>query len=142
MRGPVKILGTTERGAFARAAAMARSALRVACRSRRLAGVAVELHIVSDETMAQLRWQSLRKRGPASVLSFPAERGYPYPPGGKTAPRYLGEIYLAPRYARRKGYSLARLAVHGLLHLCGYTHDAAHDSMNMEAEERRLLSGG
>lgn len=140
MRGPVKILGTAERAAFARAATVARKALRAACRVRRLSGVVVELHIVSDETMARVRWQSLRKRGPASVLSFPAERGYPYPPGGAASPRYLGEIYLAPRYARAKGYSLAQLAVHGLLHLCGYTHDAAHDTMKMEAEERRLLA--
>lgn len=92
--------------------------------------------------MAHVRWRSLRKRGPASVLSFPAERGYPYPPGGKSSRRYLGEIYLAPDYARAKGYSLTHLAVHGLLHLHGYTHDAAHDTMEMEAEERRLLTRG
>lgn len=82
------------------------------------------------------RWR--RKNRPTDVLSFPAGT---VDPDGR---RHIGDIALclevAAIQARRRGHSLAReaalLALHGLLHLLGYDHEA--DRGEMEALERRL----
>jgi len=51
----------------------------------------------------------------------------------------LGEIFLAPEYVRDHGEDIVFLAVHGLLHLLGYTHDGERDSIKMERKEREII---
>jgi probable rRNA maturation factor len=64
------------------------------------------------------------------VLSFPVdERG---PPAG---PRELGDVVICPEHAE----DLIEAVVHGVLHLCGYDHEA--DEGEMLALQRRVLEG-
>jgi probable rRNA maturation factor len=106
-----------------------------------------EVFLVADAAMGRLNWRTRRKRGPTTVLSFPVcvgrhalstVEGFPRPDLGGRG-RYLGEIYLAPDCARRRAMPLGLLAVHGLLHLLGYTHKGKRDTIDMEREEKRLL---
>jgi probable rRNA maturation factor len=59
----------------------------------------------------------------------------------------LGEIYLSPGVARRQARELgepfprevARLAVHGLLHVLGYEHDTPPSRRRMLARQERYV---
>lgn len=97
----------------------------------------VELHLVSDQTMRKLNRAFRKKNVPTNVLSFEAKADFPRPDiaGGGA---FLGEIYLAPDVIRERGESLPCLALHGLLHLAGYTHTQARDRITMERVELRL----
>ncbi len=89
--------------------------------------------IVSDRRMRALNRQFRGKDAVTDVLSFPAEsRGF------------LGDIVIADGVAKRQakeaGHKIQTeirvLALHGLLHLLGYDHDA--DDGKMARAEARL----
>lgn len=93
----------------------------------------VSIAIVSDRRMRALNRQFRGKDKVTDVLSFPAhERGF------------LGDIVIAAgvskQQAREAGHSpvteLRVLALHGLLHLLGYDHEA--DDGRMARAEARL----
>jgi probable rRNA maturation factor len=60
---------------------------------------------------------------------------------------YLGDVIIsleraraqAPRFGNDREAELARLIVHGLLHLLGYDHHRPQDGRRMKAAERRGL---
>jgi probable rRNA maturation factor len=98
---------------------------------------AVTVAIVPDARVHALNRHFRKKNTPTDVLSFPAEqRGY------------LGDVVIAAgvakRQAREAGHSLQTelrvLALHGLLHLLGYDHEA--DDGRMARTERRLRAKG
>jgi probable rRNA maturation factor len=62
------------------------------------------------------------------VLSFPIDDSGPTP-----GPRELGDVVICPEHT----HDLAEAVVHGVLHLCGYDHDA--DDGEMLALQRRVL---
>lgn len=89
---------------------------------------------------AGIRELNARFRGmdrPTDVLAFPLpdEEGY------------LGDVIIslerargqAPRFHNDPESELARLIVHGLLHLLGYDHHRPQDGRRMKAAERRAL---
>lgn len=88
-------------------------------------------------------WRGINKT--TDVLSFPTDRSAPTPRG---VPRHLGDIVIATGVARvqaaeaRHAYAteLRVLALHGLLHLLGYDHEA--DEGQMARLERRLRRKG
>jgi len=117
-------------------------------------GSSVSLTFVRDPAMRELNRAHRGKDAPTDVLSFPL-----YPPGafdrgGATRPRphrheaerMLGDIVVSVDTARRQAAEydaplareLARLLVHGVLHLAGHDHLDAGERAVMEAEERRL----
>lgn len=61
---------------------------------------------------------------------------------------YLGDVIIsleraraqAPRFQNDPEAELARLIVHGLLHLLGYDHHRPQDGRRMKAAERRALA--
>ena len=104
----------------------------------RAARGAVSIAIVSDRTMQTLNQAHRRVDHATDVLSFPAQ--------SESGPRpaFLGDIAIArgiaAQQAKRAGHSarteLRILALHGLLHLLGYDHEA--DSGEMARTEDRL----
>ena len=95
----------------------------------------LSIAIVSDRRMRALNRQFRGKDYATDVLSFPSE-----------ARGFLGDIVIASgvlkRQARDAGHSpaveLRVLALHGLLHLLGYDHDADDGKMaRVEAQLRR-----
>jgi probable rRNA maturation factor len=96
---------------------------------------------VSDARMKALNRQFRGKDNVTDVLSFPADA----PPAREArARRFLGDIVIAAGVAKKQakaaGHSLNTevrvLALHGLLHLLGFDHDA--DDGKMARVEARL----
>lgn len=100
--------------------------------------VALRLFLIGNISMRRLNKEFRGKDRPTTVLSFEAGEEFPYPEAGETR-SYIGEIYLAPRYIAGENESVERMAVHGCLHLLGYTHKKKSDRMEMERQERRVL---
>ena len=102
---------------------------------RRLHLAEVTIACVPDRVSERLHRRFLKKRGPASVLSF----SY----GGA-----VGELVLAPgrirREAAREGerslVRLRRLIAHGMLHLLGHHHEESRRQAHVfEKFEQKLL---
>jgi probable rRNA maturation factor len=100
--------------------------------------------LVSDRQIRALNQRYRGKPAPTDVLSFPAALD------GLQPEPHLGDIVIATgvarRQAREQGHSYATelrvLALHGLLHLLGYDHDAPGDRGRMRRAEARLRRRG
>ena len=102
---------------------------------------AVSVFLVKDEEIRKLNKQFRRKNKTTNVLSFSETASFPHPELGvpKSAPKLLGEIYLAPDYIRKNKEKVSLLVIHGLLHLFGYTHKGRRDRIEMEKKEQEIL---
>lgn len=97
----------------------------------------VALLFTSDASVQALNGRYREMDKPTNVLAFPAPDSEGYP----------GDIALAYETCRREaeaaGISLldraAHLALHGFLHLNGYTHDEEDDAARMEKLETEAL---
>ena len=109
----------------------------------------VAVRLVGEGEMARLNERYRKKKGPTDVLSFPAAEDTGKPGTlnqqvRKARGKFLGDIAISPRVARRNAKALARelpeelkvLILHGLLHLLGYDHET--DRGEMERIEVRL----
>ena len=97
--------------------------------------VSVEVNLVGNGEIKNLNRKFRKKNKVADVLSFSEPTGFPHP---ESRLRLLGEIYLAPDRVRAKGEELGRLAVHGVLHLLGFSHSREDDRMKMEKLEEKI----
>ena len=64
------------------------------------------------------------------MLSFPVDAD-----AAPAGPRELGDVVICPEHTE----DLTEAVVHGVLHLCGYDHEA--DEGEMLELQRRVLSG-
>ncbi|MFH1162163.1 MAG: rRNA maturation RNase YbeY [Candidatus Jorgensenbacteria bacterium] len=112
-------------------------ALMGALRTLKVKNASAEVFLVSDGAMRLVNTRTRGLRRPATVLSFQAKSRFPRPDVPRGG-RYLGEIYLAPDHIARRGERIEPLAIHGLLHLLGYTHDRHRDTIEMERIEGKL----
>lgn len=95
----------------------------------------VEIFLVSDIKMRKLNHFFRKKDKATNVLSFPAA-GFSRPDLNDD---FLGEIYLAPAYIASKNQDIAKLVIHGFLHLFGYDHKTKNDRIEMEALEEDIF---
>ena len=126
------------RGVTAPLAALVRAAL--AAEGRRAGELGIVL--TGDATVRALnrRWRGLDRT--TDVLSF----GYDAEPGRIVS----GDLVVsldrvaeqARRYRQSRGRELARLIIHGALHLAGLDHQGAADRRRMRAREAQLLQAG
>lgn len=108
----------------------------------------VAVALVSNAHITRLNRQYRHTDTPTDVLSFPFEPSGTGSPGSGSRPEHahLGDIVIATAVARRQaresGHSYATelrvLALHGLLHLLGYDHDARDDDGRMARIEAGL----
>jgi len=109
----------------------------------------VAARLIGDGEMARLNEKYRKKKGPTDVLSFPVEEDSAKPGTLRKQVRtargkFLGDIAIAPKVARRNAKLLGRglaeelkvLILHGVLHLLGYDHET--DRGEMERIEMRL----
>jgi probable rRNA maturation factor len=89
--------------------------------------VAVEL--VGAERIRELNRLHRGVDAPTDVLAFPVDGA-----GPAAGPRELGDVVICPEHAA----DLAEVAVHGVLHLCGYDHEADDGEM-LELQARVML---
>ena len=105
---------------------------------------AVEIVFLRDSPMADLNASFRQRSGPTDVLSFAADlAGWP-----TDEPKLLGTVVISVDRASAQAVErdlpideeIERLVVHGLLHLCGFTHDEKSDSARMSRRERLYLN--
>jgi probable rRNA maturation factor len=87
------------------------------------------LELVGEERIRELNREHRGKDEPTDVLSFPIDED-----GRDPGPRELGDIVIC----RAQTTDLTEAVVHGVLHLCGYDHEA--DDGDMLALQARILA--
>jgi rRNA maturation RNase YbeY len=116
----------------------ARLALRVLEQAR----AELSLALVGDAEMAELNLRHRGRRGPTDVLSFSLLEGAHSEYRGALLGDVVIDVEQAARQARRARRplddELAKLVIHGVLHLLGHDHEVAAEARSMRAEERRL----
>jgi len=102
----------------------------------------LSLVLVDDEAIAQLNSSYRGKNEPTDVLSFSLLEGEQAAYRGALLGDVVISLNTALRQAEQLGQSpddeLARLLIHGVLHLLGYDHVEAAQARRMQAEEERL----
>ena len=98
---------------------------------------------VGTATIARLNRDYLGRSGPTDVIAFGLERA------GASTP-VIGDIYICPKIAKRNARRLrvpvrrevARLVVHGTLHVLGLDHpeDDGRDTSPMWRKQERILA--
>jgi probable rRNA maturation factor len=110
-------------------------------------GAGLGLVLAGDRLVRRLNREWRGTDRTTDVLSFPAGDPPPLPPGAEEpACLHLGDIVISVPRCRRQaseqgvdpGVELARLVIHGVLHLLGHDHEAAAERMRMHARERTL----
>lgn len=102
----------------------------------------LSIALVGDDEIAELNASWRGRRRATDVLSFSLVEG----PHGEHRHNMLGDVVIglpaARNNARRRHGSLddevARLLIHGLLHLLGHDHEKAVEARAMQSEERRV----
>ncbi len=97
---------------------------------------AISIVLVSDEYITQLNKQFLDKNKPTDVLAFPWNEDYLW-----------GEVYISVDRAQEQSkyyqvnftQELARLIIHGMLHLMGYDDQQRDTKISMENREEFYL---
>ena len=100
-----------------------------------LAAAGVEDGHLAVELVDAARIQALNrehrgKDAPTDVLAFPIDEAAP-----TAGPRELGDVTICPEHCA----DVTEAAVHGVLHLCGYDHEA--DAGEMLALQASVLEG-
>jgi probable rRNA maturation factor len=85
---------------------------------------------VGEDEIRALNREHRGRDAPTDVLSFPIDEG-----GPAAGPRELGDVVICPERAA----DLLEAVVHGVLHLCGYDHEA--DEGEMLALQDRIVAG-
>ena len=113
-------------------------------RTERIDNALISVTFVGRTAIAQLNKRYLRHKGPTDVISFGMGRDAPGMPA-------VGDIYICPEIARRNAKfsgaslseELARLVVHGTLHIAGHDHpdDESRTESEMWRRQERILAG-
>jgi len=102
-----------------------------------ISGRSLEIFLVSDDVMRDINMEYRGKNKATNVLSFEAAN-MPCPPESE---RFLGTIYLAPKYITNHNEDIRYLLLHGILHLLGYSHEqGARKAKMMEQKEQEVIS--
>ncbi|MEN8184183.1 MAG: rRNA maturation RNase YbeY [Myxococcota bacterium] len=102
----------------------------------------LSIALFDDPEMAELNRGYRGRSGPTDVLSFSLLEG----PRLETGQRLLGDVAIGVRQAEQQARrarrplddQVARLLVHGVLHLLGFDHERSQEARRMRSEERRL----
>jgi probable rRNA maturation factor len=103
-------------------------------------GMPVSILLANDARLRDLNAAFRNQRKTTNVLSFPAL---------PTAPDYLGDVALGYQILFREAAAqhkslaehAAHLTIHGFLHIAGYEHQRAADSLIMENLEISFFNG-
>jgi probable rRNA maturation factor len=97
------------------------------------AGVAdghLAVEIVDEARIRELNREHRGRDEPTDVLAFPVDER-----GPTAGPRELGDVAICPEHCS----DMTEAAVHGVLHLCGFDHEA--DDGEMLALQARVMDG-
>jgi probable rRNA maturation factor len=89
----------------------------------------LSVELVGESRIEELNREHRGLARPTDVLSFPVDGT-----GRVAGPRELGDVVICPAHAS----DVREAAVHGVLHLCGYDHEA--DAGEMLALQGRIMA--
>lgn len=93
----------------------------------------LSIELVDEGRIRELNREHRGRDQPTDVLSFPLDGT-----GPSAGPRELGDVMICPGHTR----DLTEAAVHGVLHLCGYDHEADDGEMlDLQARVLADLAG-
>jgi len=107
-----------------------RPAARAALAAAGVADGHLSVQLVGEDRIRELNRDHRGLDEPTDVLSFPIDGA-----GPAAGPRELGDVVICPQHTA----SLTEATVHGVLHLCGYDHEA--DQGQMLALQASVMSG-
>jgi probable rRNA maturation factor len=111
-------------------------------RALQRSGSELSIHLVDDEAIAALNAAYRGRKQPTDVLAFSLLEGEHAEHRGPLLGDVVIGIETAARQARAGRRTLddevARLLIHGTLHLLGHDHAEAGEARVMRGEERRL----
>ena len=117
-----------------------RAARALQARSRTRSELSIAL--VDDAAIADLNGRYRGESRATDVLAFSLGEGEYADRGGNLLGDVVIRVETAARQARRAHRGLdaevARLLIHGMLHLLGHDHETDEEARTMRAEERRL----
>jgi probable rRNA maturation factor len=90
----------------------------------------LSVELVGPERIRELNREHRGVDDATDVLAFPVDG-----PEAVAGPRELGDVVICPAEAD----DVVEVAVHGVLHLCGYDHE--RDDGEMLALQRRVMEG-
>lgn len=115
---------------------------RAALRAQRVRHALVSITLLDRAAIAKLNRAHLSHSGPTDVISFGFSRATDNDP-------VVGDIYISPEVARANAHErgvpvreeLARLVIHGTLHVLGYDHaeDESREQSPMWQLQERLV---
>jgi probable rRNA maturation factor len=117
-----------------------RAAVGVICGAFAAEGISegeVGLALVEPAEMAELNGTYRARPKPTDVLSFPIDGDDELEAG---LPRQLGDVVICPEVSAAEGTPAETLLVHSVLHLLGYDHEDADDSVMLDRQDE-LLKG-
>ena len=97
----------------------------------------VNVYFISTNKIKQLNKQFLNKNEECAVLSFPLSTNYQL---STINYQEIGDIFICRDVAKKKGFSINYLLIHGLLHLSGLDHQNLSDSQKWNKIERKILT--
>jgi probable rRNA maturation factor len=90
----------------------------------------LSVELVEGDRIRELNREHRGRDEPTDVLSFPIDGA-----GAVAGPRELGDVVICPAHTA----DLVEATVHGVLHLCGYDHEA--DDGEMLDLQARIVAG-
>jgi probable rRNA maturation factor len=90
----------------------------------------VAVAFVDADAIRRLNREHRGRDAPTDVLSFPVDESGPV-----AGPRELGDVVICPEHTE----DVTEAVVHGVLHLCGYDHEA--DAGEMLELQDRVMEG-
>lgn len=109
--------------------------------------------LVGDEEIAAYNRRWLGREGPTDVIAFAAREGEEVPGGAaevaRAEPLDLGDVFVSVDRARSQAAEygctleeeIARLVVHGMLHLLGWDDTGEEDARRMSGRTEAILAG-
>jgi probable rRNA maturation factor len=107
-----------------------RSAVTAALEAAGVSDGHLAVEVVAAERIQELNREHRGKDAPTDVLAFPIDELGPV-----AGPRELGDVAICPEHCS----DVTEAAVHGVLHLCGYDHEA--DAGEMLELQASVLAG-
>jgi len=127
------------------AAERIKALVRGVCAREKVKAGLISVTFVTDRAMARMNREYLDHRGATDIITFEL-RHAPGDAGGVV----MGDMYIAPGVARANARAngvgvreeLARLVIHGTLHVLGYTHpeDEARLTSPMWRKQERYVA--
>ena len=110
-----------------------RPAVRATLDATGVADGHLSVELVNEARIRELNREYRGLDEPTDVLSFPIDEG-----GDVSGPRELGDVAICPGHAA----DVVEATVHGVLHLCGFDHEADDGEMlDLQESVLRDLGG-